>query len=43
MVKFFLPMKYSFIVFITGIQLQICPGKRDEFFVVDVVNVLFVE
>ena len=42
MVKSFRAMKYSFIVLITGIQLQVCPaGKRDEFFVVDVVNVAF--
>ena len=34
MVKSFRAMKYWFIVLITGIQLQVCPGKRDEFFVV---------
>ena len=28
-------MKYSFIILIAGIQLQISPGKRDEFFTIE--------
>ena len=35
MVKSFHVMKYSFIILIAGIQLQISPGKRDEFFTIE--------
>lgn len=35
MVKSFHIMKYSFIILITGIQMQTIPGKQDEFLTIE--------